>query len=289
MYFKISQLYAYYQAQYSNQFEVKWWLQYLTTIITISSLYYDSIVSLYQSSQAYFQEKIQSYFNLTDEQQNKYKQHTTSIQSSIKSYCTWAYEVAYKIVYKLGYKIPYDLGMTYVGVIQSYIDEYKLEHNDELPKWYWFPYFYVASIWYILYCSKTVFNNKMKEIYRDKRLLDCVENHNNEYLKVNYEWHGVQYSLYVKIDKFVMRDLVRATTAIKNQDDTIEYVDCTKAICKLLGPSEDWHRIQLTPKMIGYNNLQLCKLDNETYEVIETNFDANDVLPPIKQIKIKVE
>jgi hypothetical protein len=251
-------------------------LQYLTAFVTIVALYCESI---------------QEY---VDELKNK----CCSIESLLmknftNSFFVQGYSTLKNVLYKLFYKIPYDLGMTYAGVVESYIDEYKLENNNKLPEWYWFPYFYVASVWYIMYSTKTVFNNKMKEIYRDKQLIQCVENHNNEYLKVNYEWHDIQYCVNVKIDKFVMRDLVRATTAIqKSQTEnvtTFEYQDCSNLIRQYLGPSEDWHRIQYTPQSFGFTNLQLYKLDTDTYQVIECNFNANDVLPPMKQIKSKIE
>lgn len=272
MFFKITQLYTYYSQQWwlKQEYQAQWYLKYLTTVITIGSLYYETFMSCYESTKQYVTQ--QSYQSYVDR---------------IKSWGLYGLDIATNIGYKIFYKIPYDLGMTYVGVVESYVDEYKLENNNQLPTWYWFPYFYVASIWYMLYCSKTVFNNKMKEIYSDKQLKQCVENHNNEYLKVNYEWHGIQYCVVVKIDKFVMRDLVRATTKLNDKPEIS--VDCTKQISQLLGPSEDWHRVQYTPQMLGYNNLQLYKLDNDTYELVEMNFDANDILPSIKSIKMKVE
>jgi hypothetical protein len=172
-----------------------------------------------------------------------------------------------------------DLCFTYQGVLDSYVDEYKMHHDNQLPEWYWYPYFYVASVWYMLYSSKTIINSKLREIYRDKTLQQAVKPISKTKFQLTYELNKQIYMLHLPSNLLQMRQFVKAI-AHEDQDSK----DVSDHVRQFLGPNEDWHCLEYTPSTLGYTHLEIHKMNFETFEVDSVVVKGDEKLKPIKHL-----
>jgi len=172
-------------------------------------------------------------------------------------------------------KLPYELALTYVSIIESYADEYKMEHANQEAQWYHYPYFCIASVWYISMRMTGYMNECIKQRYRDTTLRDIVTQVDDQTIEVLYEWKKQSYVVRVDIEKMLMKELTSAEAIL--EDGTV--VDVTKRIKELLGPLEDWHHLVYTPQMFGWKKLTLNKFDSDELEYVSIEYVGDDKMP----------
>jgi len=180
---------------------------------------------------------------------------------------------AYKVV-KTIVKLPYELVLTYASIIESYADEYKMEHDGKEPTWDKYPYFCFASVWYIWIRMTGYLHECIRERYRDKTLRDSVTQVDEHTIEVVYEWKKHHYVVQVVIDKMQMREFVSAVATLPDGST----LDVTKKVKELLGPLEDWHSISYTPRKLGWTKLILTRFDSVQLSDVATVVHADEPL-----------
>ena len=193
------------------------------------------------------------------------------IEDKVQTYKDFtAYKVAKTLI-----KLPYELTLTYVSIIESYADEYKMEHAGEEAQWFHYPYFCVASVRYISMRMTGYFNECIKERYRDTTLRDIVTQIDDQTIEVLYEWKKQPYTFRVDIDKMLMKEMTSAEAML--EDGSV--VDVTKRVKELLGPLEDWHHLVYTPQMFGWKRLKVNKFDSDELEHVTIEYVGDDKMP----------
>ena len=194
----------------------------------------------------------------------------------------------FQCLFKYAIKKPYALVMTYLGVFDSFVDDYKLANNNQLPPWYYYIWFTMTSFVYMLVSAKVVINNKLREHYRDKSLVEAIKQIDRNTIQLNYEWNKKHYSILMNVHTMQATEFIKATTTITSSNEdgsaTTEVKDVSEAIKPFLGPNEDWHQMKYTPSTLGYNNLTMVKLDVETFDMVINDYNSEQVIPSIKNM-----
>jgi len=174
-------------------------------------------------------------------------------------------------------KLPYELWLTYQGVFEGYIADHKVYYDCEAPP-YWYPYYAVASVGYMFRSSATLFDDKLREHYRDKTLKDVVSYVDRHHIDITYEFHKRMYTIRSEIDRMASTVVVNACTT----NDSGDEIDVSQHIKRYLGPLEDWHQAKIKPEDLGYSNLTIKAIDQDTLDLVICQFKASDVMPSFR-------
>ena len=173
------------------------------------------------------------------------------------------------MIYHVFVHTPYEFILTSEALMVSYKDEFVMNHS-RIPEWYWYIYFVLHSVFYLFKCISTIFDDAMKQRYRDKTLNKSIVVKSPELLELTYEWKQINYKILIPVSRMKTNEFIKA----ENESD----VDVTKEIEAYLGPMEDWHNAKYTPLSLGFKTLKITKMDNSSYEVTQKTFDTNDQL-----------
>ena len=179
-------------------------------------------------------------------------------------------------------KIPYELALTYVSIVESYADEWKIDHRGAEAGWYWYPWFCVASVYYIALRMVGYMYERAKEHFRDKTLRDAVKRVNENTIELTYEWKKQTYVIRLGIDKMQMRQFKRAVAIVQHKDVETE-VDVSEPIRELLGPLENWHHHSYTVEMFGWKKLVLHMFNTEEFESYTIEYSVDQIFKPVLQ------
>jgi hypothetical protein len=200
--------------------------------------------------------------------------------------CLWKY------ICLVAYKIPKELWLSYEALIEGYVDEYKVYHNYQHPAWYWYPYFYIASVFYMLQTTRTLIDDKLREHYRDKTCAETVKIINAEKIEVTYEWKKRLYHMRLPVKRMELTEFIKASVVndFTEEENWIiegESINVTQYVKTLLGPCEDWHNIPYTPSFLGLPNLKIYKMHADEFEIHHQFFEIDDILTPLKNWSVR--
>ena len=193
----------------------------------------------------------------------------------------------WKYVVLITYKVPRELWLSYEALIEGYVDEYKVYNGMRLPAWYWYPWFYVASVFYMIKTSRTLLDDKLREHYRDKTCSQSVKIINKDLLEVTYEWKKKLYKIRIPVQRMELTELLRACIE-EDGEEKDEYliqgtiVNVNDYVKSFLGPREDWHQIPYTPSQLDLPNLRIYKMNAEQFQVTHRTFSRDEVVESLK-------
>ena len=188
---------------------------------------------------------------------------------SCKDMCYCAYTKMMEMLYYVFIETPYECILIYEALMISYKDEFVMNH-DRVPEWYWYFYFVLHSVFYLFKCINTIFDDYMKQRYRDKTLIKTIVVKSPELLELTYEWKQINYKMLLSVSRMKTNEFIKAENELE--------VDVTKELEAYLGPMEDWHGAKYTPLSLGYKTLKITKMNNSSFEVAQKTFDTNDQL-----------
>ena len=105
------------------------------------------------------------------------------------------------------------------------------------------------------------------------------------YILPSYRYNQQIYTIPVKIEKDKTMTFVRACIIQPTLDGKEEEGhDLTERMTQFLGPNQDFHKIEISPLMIGYPSIRLYFIDTQTLDVISRTFHQHEpmVLEPVK-------
>ena len=158
-------------------------------------------------------------------------------------------------------------------------EQYKSTHGC-LPSWYMIPTVFARGAWFALSVAYQVGKSKVKTDSIYKQVVTPLDKHT---AKITYEWNGKMYHIIQLVKshhqvRFLSAEGVRhhVGTVVSVTEDKME--DVSEEIQQYLGPSEDWHEVELTPSKIGFKVIKITKLDPDTFDDETKTYETNDRL-----------
>ena len=187
------------------------------------------------------------------------------------------------------YHIPYELTMTYLGIWDSYVEDYRDFHNKQLPPWWYHPYYIVGSACWMVWCAPSILKKKFElSIETTNPHRQVVTQHDPESIRITYEYQNKIYHIVKRTNAIGISELCSIQGIPKIGCvvgiPSAEYKDVTEELKPYLGPDEDWHTLELTAGRLGYKALKITKVDSDTFDLIERTFEENDPLVAIRDL-----
>jgi hypothetical protein len=184
--------------------------------------------------------------------------------------------------------LPYEIIMTYLGIWDGYVEDYRDFHNKQYPPWWYHPYYIIGSALWMFWCAPSIIKKKLELTFSSSSPhRQVVTQHDSESIKITYEFQNKIYHIVKRTNTIGISELcsihgIPKIGCVKGIDLT--YQDVTEEVKPYLGPDEDWHTLELTAGRLGYKALKITKVDSETFDLIERTFEENDPLVAISDL-----
>jgi hypothetical protein len=104
------------------------------------------------------------------------------------------------------------------------------------------------------------------------------------YVFSEYEYNQRKYKIAVKINRHKTMTFLKAVGK-RQQPEITE--DITSLVAEWLGPNEDFHGTVVTPRLLGYHEIELSNLDTNTFETVSQVFIEDEPMSLVQSEESK--